>query len=97
MPVREAMERIDAREFAEWVAYWALEPWGEKRADLRAGIVSSTVANALCTRSGGGSWQPSDFMPEFDGDEGAGRDRPQTVEEMRAILRTYVTLHNSTN
>jgi hypothetical protein len=65
MTVRELLARTDSRELAEWQAYFRLEPFGEARADLRAGIIASTVANVhrdprrrpLTTR---------DFMPAFD-------------------------------
>ena len=32
-------------EFQEWCLYYQIEPWGEDRADLRAGIVASTLHN----------------------------------------------------
>lgn len=51
--------RMSAIELAEWKAFDALEPIGEPRADLRAGIIASLVWNA--------NWQtrktPFDFMP----------------------------------
>lgn len=30
MTVAEAQERIDALEFAEWMAFWSLEPFGDE-------------------------------------------------------------------
>jgi hypothetical protein len=33
-------------EFATWQAYYEIDPFGEDRADLRAGIVASVIANA---------------------------------------------------
>lgn len=50
--------------FTSWQAYYTLEPFGQERADLRAGIVASTMANALRgkrTRA----YKPKDFMPMF--------------------------------
>lgn len=32
-------------QLAEWLALYAVDPWGEQRADLRSGIVASTLAN----------------------------------------------------
>lgn len=43
--VRELQERIDAREFMEWAAYYQTDPWGGERGDLQAAIVASTIAN----------------------------------------------------
>ncbi|MEM6560043.1 MAG: hypothetical protein AAF656_00450 [Planctomycetota bacterium] len=63
MTVRELLARTDSRELAEWMAYFDLDPWGEQRADLRAGTIAATVANAHHPR---GRFKPSDFMPKFD-------------------------------
>jgi hypothetical protein len=46
-PVSEAQARCSSREFAEWAAYYRLEPWGEERADLRSGIIAHLIAGAL--------------------------------------------------
>jgi len=46
MGVAEAQQRISAREFAEWAAYYQLEPFGEARADLRAARVAWAAFNA---------------------------------------------------
>lgn len=45
----------------EWQAYYDLEPFGDIRADLRAGIVSSTIANVMGDQKQLTS--PADFMP----------------------------------
>ena len=69
MSVRRAQEEISSREFAEWLAYNRLEPWGQERADLRAAIIAATVAN--CNR--GSDTRPfaaKDFMPDFSRPEG---------------------------
>lgn len=52
-------------QFAEWLAYSRLEPWGEERDDLRTGIVASTVAN-VNRRKDQKAYKPSDFMPSFE-------------------------------
>ena len=49
---------MSALDVAEWAAYFELEPWGEDRADLRAGIVASAIANVHGVKS-----VPADFMP----------------------------------
>lgn len=60
MTVGEIGERMSALELTEWIAYNRIEPIGPQRADLAAGIVASTVANAH--RSKGPSFKPQDFM-----------------------------------
>lgn len=70
------LAEISSRQFAEWMAYSRLEPWGEDRDDLRMGIIASTIANA---NRGKGSkpLSPADFMPRFE---------PEDEEEAAAKL-----------
>ena len=63
------------------MAYERIEPFGEDRGDLRAGIVASTIANAHRSK-GKRAFKPSEFMPEF------GKEcEPQTWQEMKEIAR----------
>lgn len=79
--LREAMQRITAREFRIWQAEYMLDPWGEERGDLQAAIVAHTTAE--CNRSKGPRTRIKDFMPDFDKEY-----RPaQTPEQMAAIIR----------
>ena len=59
------MSEIDSAEFSEWMAYYRMDPRGEERADLRAGIVAATVANAARGRKSR-TFKPKDFMPDFE-------------------------------
>lgn len=59
MSVRRAQREIDSAEFSEWQAIYALDPFGEQRADLRAGTISATIATALSRRR---IYRPRDFM-----------------------------------
>ncbi len=59
------LSEITSKQFAEWMAYSRLEPWGEKRDDLRMGIVASTVANVNRGRNQK-PYRPQDFMPSFE-------------------------------
>ena len=54
---------IGARQFAEWQAFSAVEPFGyEAESSMPAGIVASVVAN--CNRAPGDpAFTPGDFMP----------------------------------
>lgn len=66
-------------EFAQWIAVDRLDPLGEDRGDMRAGIVAATIANVHATK-GGRVFTAKDFMPEF------GRAVPQqTAEQMLAV------------
>ena len=58
------LSQISSRQFSEWIAYQNIEPFGEWRADLRSGIIASTIANANRGKKQT-AVKPSDFMPEF--------------------------------
>ena len=70
------LSEISSAQFAEWMAYSTLEPWGEERDDLRMGIIASTIANANRGK-GQKAYKPSDFMPDFE---------PETEEQAQARL-----------
>lgn len=53
---------MPAAEFNLWAAYYRAAPWGDYRADLRAGIISATVANVQRDPKSK-PFVPVDFMP----------------------------------
>jgi Protein of unknown function (DUF4035) len=90
--VRELLLRCDSHELTEWQCFFALEPWGEERADLRAGIITSTLANIHrdpATRRE--PFQPSDFMPRYDAPERAA-PKPVSSETQRMYHRFVLEL-----
>lgn len=66
-----------------WQAAYALDPWGEDRADLRAGIVAALTAN-IHRGSEVQPFKPSDFMPQFGAPENP--DENQFIEQFMAQL-----------
>lgn len=88
MTVAELHQRVDAREFAEWMAFDRIEPFGDRRADLRSATVAATIANCHRGRSSSRIY-PRDFMPDFDRE-------PQTDADMEAALFHYARLRNET-
>lgn len=44
--VAELQQRMGAGEFAAWLAFYQVEPFGEVRADLRAALGATLTANA---------------------------------------------------
>jgi hypothetical protein len=83
--VRELLHGMDAAELQEWVAYYELDPWTQDRADLRAGIVAATVANANSTK---GKFRPADFMVDY-----AKRHRePKTPEQLKDMARIITAM-----
>ena len=63
--LRETQAAVSAREFTLWAAFYQTEPWGEERADLRAGIIAHTVY-AMNRGKGSAAMSPAEFMPQFD-------------------------------
>jgi hypothetical protein len=80
MTVREMLARIDSRELSEWMVAYSLNPWGPERADLRAGMIASTVANCM---SENGGFKASDFMPQF------GPPEEKTSEQLKDTMMRF--------
>jgi hypothetical protein len=57
------------------MAFYRLEPFGERRAEMRAGVIAATVANVQRGRNTP-VWRAADFFPELD-EEAASRDTTQ--------------------
>jgi len=52
-------------EFLEWQVYDTLAPFGDERADLRAGVVAATMANAWRGKNQR-AFAPADFLLRFE-------------------------------
>ncbi len=61
MTVAELNARISSEELTEWQAYYEVEPFGQVRGDLQAGIVASTIVN-LFREKGNKAVQPHDYI-----------------------------------
>ena len=90
MSVSRAQKEIDSREFAEWLAFDRVEPQGEFRADLRAGIIAAVIANVNRGR-GTPAFKPADFMPDFD--QPAQPDSEAVGAKLRAALKGMNRAH----
>lgn len=86
--IQELRATLSYAEFCEWCLYYQIEPWGEDRADLRAGIVASTIANyAGKTRSKGSDPAlPADYLPYLERPEPdpPADDQPLTDDDLAA-------------
>lgn len=74
------LAHISSREFAEWMAFYGLEPFGAERADLRAAIIAKTIAD-VNTPKGRPRSKLEEFMPRF------GAPREQTVDEQLSVVQ----------
>lgn len=62
MTVGEIGARMSAAELDDWAHFYRLEPWGDWRADFRAGVVAQTVYN-MNRAKGAEPLKIEDFMP----------------------------------
>lgn len=86
MTVGELLGRIGSRELTEWMAYYALEPFGAERGDLQAGIVAATVANVNRDKKKQREpFTPQDFMPDWE--KSARKREGRSMEELLAKVQ----------
>lgn len=84
------LESAPGSQLHEWQSYSRIEPFGEDRADLRAGIVAATTAN--CHRSSRTkAFTPEDFMPKWGG---SNVDEKQSAKEIVNSLKMFAMAHN---
>ena len=72
MTVSELDARMTSREFAEWMIYFQIEPFGPARQDYHAALISTVVAN-----SNGNKMSPDDFIKPFEIESRV----PEVIEE----------------
>lgn len=86
LPVGQLLAQMSSRELTEWQAFFALEPFGEQRDDLRSAIVAATVANA--SRDAKRRPEPfevGDFMPRFE-------EEPEQAQAERVWAKVNQTM-----
>lgn len=81
----ELLERVSSRELSEWQCYFELEgPVGEQRADWRAGMLASVIANVnRDPDKRPDPFIPAEFMPTFG-------DDVSTVDQQRALSMAHM-------
>jgi hypothetical protein len=63
--------------------YEMVEPFGDRRGDIQAGMVSASIWNVQRTKESDKIWNPSDFIPKWNPEPA----KPtQTPEEAMAIF-----------
>jgi hypothetical protein len=86
MSVHEAKRRISSSEFSQWVAYWRLEPFGDRRADYQIAHLLAGAASLM----GAKRVQIEDFLPYWPS-----TPRPQrSVSAMADTFRVFARVHN---
>lgn len=87
MTVRQLLRSMDSAELTEWMAFDRIEPFGDPRADLRAGIVASSVANFSMVQLPR-SMSPADFMPFLGTESGGPTLLPDPEAQSRLLVQT---------
>ena len=78
------LEEIPASLLAEWQAYYAIEPWGEERADLRNAMAMQLTAN-INRKQGATPFRVADFMPYAEQRES--ETKPRRAPDLEARLK----------
>ena len=92
MTVRELENRLSAQELSEWMAYFSIEPFGEARADYRAGLVASTIANCAGIKK---PMAPTDFISIYQQPrEMSFMDRKKKQQQQMAVFRNIAEKTN---
>jgi len=86
----EMLERMSAEEFFAWMAYSEIEPFGEAREDLRAGIMWSSFATANSDSKKHPNGIGMDKYPLFKMQEQL--ERPQRKLTPQSLLRALQLL-----
>jgi len=82
MSVVRAQREINSREFGEWMAYDEISPGDPERADLRAALISWTMATVMKAKKGK-PLQIKNFLLKFN------QPARRTIEEVRAKLFSW--------
>ena len=87
MPVRVMLAQMSAYELAEYMAFDRIEPIGEPRADLRAGIIASAIVNHSMAPPKAPA-KPLDFMPFAAGARRGPIKLSSAVEHAKLLARS---------
>ncbi len=89
MTKAELLNRISCPELSERIAFASIEPFGEVRAEIRAAMIATVMANAWRGKNQA-PFKITDFMLTFD-------SKPeQTMDEMKQILKSFTTAAGGT-
>lgn len=80
MPRAEMLSQMSSAELTEWRMYARIEPFGQMRDELHAGVVASTVANtSRDPKRRSDPFRPEDFMPHYEAPEMSDEERAAKI------------------
>src|SRR5262245_1750029 len=65
----ELRERLSMRELQQWLILEAIEPFGERAAYWRSGLICATIANVNRDPKKTLAFKAKDFMPDFSNEQ----------------------------
>lgn len=77
---------INPSEFASWIAFSAIEPIGEARADLRIALATLHFVRMFCSSENSKNLKVSDFMLDFS--EKSLKDDSMSCSQIDAVIAT---------
>jgi len=83
--VEEAQSKVNSRQFKDWIAFYRISPFGDKRDDIRTALICSTVARCLGAK--GRAAKPETYMLEFV-------KKYQTPEEFAKMMKQFKKAKN---
>lgn len=72
------------------MAYYSESPWGEDRADLRMGILGSSIVNCWVSKKSK-AIEPKDLIPRFSSK--AEKTKAQSPEQMIEIAKAFAAIY----
>jgi hypothetical protein len=84
--VAELEATMTMDEYAEWVDYYADDPFGEMRADLRSGVLSVVIAKSMGSKK---RLDPMDFMPIVAAQKAADEAAATMRERVQTMRNTF--------
>lgn len=84
--MRRVKRELTPHELAGWIALYEIDPWGERRADIREAVIGAAVLSPWARQS----VKPGDLIPEYDQEQDAVHDQELGLAHWKA----FVTAHN---
>jgi hypothetical protein len=86
----ELLDRMDSRELTAWQLFSAIEPIGDRRADLRAAMIASVLANAnRDPDKQANPFELADFLVYQDADDLAEQETRDQQAHMATLLDAW--------
>jgi hypothetical protein len=84
------IDALSIDEFVQWMCFYSIEPFGEKRGDIQSAIIAQTMAN-IHRASDAKPYTVKDFIPEFI----ERKPERQPLQHQISIWQAIVTAQNA--